>query len=180
MRLYGITMFVHILGVIALFGGFAMQQRAGARIRAASRYDQARPWAAMLDLTRPMVPSGAIMLLVTGAVLASRLAPGGEPPVWVGFAAVTVALLGLAGWLVDNRRIGRIAGAVVDGEGALSAEARRRIASAPLWSAHAASNGAALGTLWLMTNKPGVVESAVAVLLPAAIGAAVGARLGRA
>jgi predicted integral membrane protein DUF2269 len=180
MRLYGVTMFVHVLGVIALFGGFAMQQRAGARLRAAGRYDEARPWSAVLDLTRPMVPSGAIMLLATGAVLAARLAPGAPPPVWVPVAAVTVLAVGLLGWLVVNRRIAAIAGAVRDGDGALPADARRRIASASLWSALAASNGAALGTLWLMTNKPGVVESALAVLLPAAIGAAVGVRLARA
>jgi len=176
MRLYGITMFVHILGVIALFGGFAMQQRAGVRLRAATRAEQALSWAAVLDMTRPMVPSGAVMLLVTGAVLVSRLGPG-APPVWVPVAAVTVLGVGLAAWLVVNRGIGAIAGALLEHEGELSAEARRRIGSARLWATLAATNGAALGTLWLMTNKPGVVESLVAVLLPAAVGAIVGARL---
>jgi uncharacterized membrane protein len=178
MRLYAITMFVHILGVIAMFGGFAMQQRAGGRLRQASSPTDARPWSELLMMTRPMVPSGAVMLLLTGGYLAYRMG-GSQPPAWVMVAAITVLWIGLAALVIVNPRLAAIARSLNSGDTPPAADGARSIASAALWGGLAASNGSALGTLWLMTAKPGLVEALIAVSLPTIVGAIVGGRLGR-
>ena len=178
MRLYAITMFIHILGVIALFGGFAMQQRAGGRLRDAVDTSSARPWSEVLTMTRPIVPSGAVMLLGTGAYLSFRMS-GAHPAVWVMVAAVTVTCIGIAAIAIVIPGFAAIATSLSRGDGSLSPGAASAIGAPLTWSALAASNGAAIGTLWLMTAKPGLLEAVVAVTLPATIGGIVGARLGR-
>jgi hypothetical protein len=97
MRLYAVAMFVHILGVIALFGSFVIVHRVPPRLRGATRYNAAR----------------------------------------------TLGRTGLA-------------------------------------TAAGAANGAALGVLWLMTARPGVVESVSVVTVATVVGALVGRRAARA
>src|SRR5215208_5675718 len=110
MRAYAIAMFVHVLGIIALFGGFAMQHRAGARLRQAARHDEARPWAELLVATRTMVPSGAVMLLASGGYLAATRFPGMPP--WLAVAAVVVLCIGVAALAVVSPREAALGGAV--------------------------------------------------------------------
>ena len=177
MRLYAITMFIHILGVIALFGGFAMMQRFGAQLRRASTTGEARRWTELFGFTRGMLPGGAVMLLVTGAYLSFRLT-GGIPDPWVMVAATTVLLIAIVVIAVVFPAITEIVKTLPDRDEPLSPEAARRIGSGRLWGALAGANGAALGTLWLMTARPSLQESLIAVLLPAIIGAIIGTRLG--
>jgi hypothetical protein len=178
MRLHALALLVHILGVIAMFAGFAMLQRAGARVRRATTHAEARPWAELLTMGRPMPPSGAVMVLLSGAYLSTRFA-GPRPPAWIVAPALAAAFIGALALAVVNRDIGAIAASVAAGDGPLSSDAAARVGRARTWSALAAANGAALGALWVMTMKPGPLESAVAALLPIVVGALVGARLGR-
>jgi hypothetical protein len=159
-----------------VFAGFATQHRAGSRLRQATRYDEARPWAELLVATRSMVPSGALMLLASGGYLTARMWP--NPPAWIVVAIVSVLFVGTAALTVWPR-FSAISKAVAVGEGPLPATAFEPIARAGTWAAHASANGAALGTIWLMTAKPASLEATSVVLLPALIGAIVGVRLAR-
>ena len=177
MRLQAIALFVHILGVIATFSGLSMQQRAGSRLRKATTYAEARPWSDVLAMTRPMVPSGAVMLVLTGAYLTTQVATP-RPPVWIVVAIVAVVVMGILALAVVNRGFGAIAAGVAAGDGPLSGDAAGRITNRRLWSALGSANAAALGTLWLMTAKPGPLESVLVVTIAVLIGAVAGRRLG--
>jgi hypothetical protein len=177
MRLYAVAMFVHVLGIIAVFGGFAMQHRAGSRLRHAARYDEARPWAELLAATRTMVPSGAGMLLASGGYLSARLWP--NPPAWLVVAIVAVVFIGVAALAVVGPRFRAIGSSVAVGEGPLSAASTQAIAGAAAWTTLAATNGAALGTIWLMTARPALVEAVLVVLVPTIVGGIVGLRVAR-
>jgi hypothetical protein len=177
MRLYGLALFVHILGVIAIFAGFSMQQRAGGRLRAARTRVEAHPWAEVLDMTRVMPPSGAVMVLLTGAYLSTRFSTSGVPT-WIVVAVIAALLIGTVSSMIVSRDFKGITAAVAASEGSLSADAAARIARPRTWSALGTANGAALGAVWLMTMKPGPLEAWLAVLLPAGLGAMAGARLG--
>ena len=74
--------------------------------------------------------------------------------------------------------IGAIAAGVAAGDGPLSGDGVGRITSRRLWSALGSANAAALGTLWLMTAKPGPLESVLVVTIAVLIGAVAGWRLG--
>jgi hypothetical protein len=177
MRLYAIAMFVHVLGLIAVFAGFAIQQRAGLRLRQAARFEEARPWAEMLVVTRSMIPSGALMLLASGGYLSARMWP--NLPAWVLVAIVAVLFLGTASLAVIGPRFAAIGRSVSVGEGSLSVAATQTIARADTWATLSAANGAALGTIWLMTARPALLEAVLVVLLPAIIGAIVGIKVAK-
>jgi hypothetical protein len=178
MRLYGLALFVHILGVIAMFAGFAMQQRAGSRLRGAATHAEARPWTELLEMTRLMPLSGAIMVLVTGGYLSSRFGSR-QVPVWMGVAVLAAVVIGATALFVVNRDIRAIIASVNAGEGPLSVEAAAHLARPRTWGALGAANGAALGAVWLMTMKPGPIEAWLALILPTGIGMIAGTRLGK-
>lgn len=171
MRLYGIALFIHMMGLIAMFAGFALQQRLGAKVRATFGRDEARHWAGMLDATRPMTPSGAVMMFVSGGYMAWGMR--GSPPPWVVAGIGSVAFIGLAMFLMVGPRFAALHRAIAS-DPAVAAAAIRDGAT---WAAFCAANGAGLGTIWIMSVKAGLLESLGAVLVPAIIGAVVGFRL---
>ncbi len=61
MTLYTVALFIHFLGLIALFAGFAIYQRAGMRLRNANALVEARIWLDLLMTTRGMFMGGAVM-----------------------------------------------------------------------------------------------------------------------
>jgi hypothetical protein len=170
---HAIFMTVHVLGLIAVFAGFSIQHRAGARLRQAVRSDGARPWSEQLEATRPMVPSGTAMLLVSGVFLSAPMRF--HLPPWVVVSIASVILIGLAG-RTFGRRFAAMERAVPAEDGPLSHAAMQTIHNPVTWALHAAANGAALATIWLMTAKPGWVQSILLVVAAVATGAIVGAR----
>jgi hypothetical protein len=170
MSLYSVVMFVHVLGLIAVFAGFAIQQRAGARLRIARRGDEAKPWADLLVDTRSMVPWGTLMLLLTGWYLAGGL---WRPP-WVLAAVIAVIFMAAASGLLVWPGYLAIGRHVSESPGPLSSAAARAVRQPRTWAALSSANGAGLGTLWLMTAKPAAVEATLVVLFGATAGALAG------
>jgi hypothetical protein len=176
MRAYAVTMFVHVLGIIALFGAFVLHHRAIGRLRRAARREEARPWAELLVEIRAMLPAGAAMLLASGGYLAARLTAPTEA--WIMVAATTVLLIGAVSLAVVNPYIGAVRDALRDGDGPMGAAADAIARPLPP-TLLAAANGAALGATWLMTARPGMLEAVLAVAIPAVAGALIGARAAR-
>ncbi len=174
---YAVAMVVHILGVVALMGAFILLNQVGPRLRRAARHEEARPWAELLLVVRAMMPAGAAMLLLSGGYLASRL--GARPPAWVVVAAVDVLLIGAVALGIVGPWLGAAHRAVAAGDGALGTDARRAIARPAVPPAVAAANGMALGTLWLMTARPGPAQSLLVVGTLATAGALIGLRQAR-
>jgi hypothetical protein len=163
MTLYGIALFLHILGVINLFGGMVLVQQAGGRLRGSSTWEEARHWLGLLAVTRGMFAFGSVLLLVTGIYMTHQ---GWTYRPWIVVAIVVVVLFAVVGGAVLGRRLaglGRMAaersGPIADGDGAL-------FRSPGFWSAVFALNGGALGVVWLMTNKP---DWTVSIAVPVAL-----------
>jgi hypothetical protein len=173
MRLYGIALFIHMMGLIAMFAGFALQQRLGAKLRATMGQDEARHWARMLDATRPMTPSGAVMMFVSGGYMAWGMRA--TLPPWVSVGIGSVAFIGLTMFLLVGPRFAAIHRAI----GSDPAAAAAALRDGATWASFCAANGAGLGTIWIMSVKAGLLESLIAVLVPATMGAVVGLRLAR-
>src|SRR6185436_9502717 len=94
----GIILFIHILGVVALFGGLVLIQNTGRRLRSAPTWAEARTWLSLLRQVPGMFVGGGIMLLATGLELARE--QWGFTTPWVVVAVITVlsvALYGLFG-----------------------------------------------------------------------------------
>lgn len=168
---YELAKVLHFLGLIALFGFFVLWSRAGGRLRAAGTATEARSWLALLDMSRPMLPSAAVMLAVSGLAMAALRWRGSYPFLAVGLVAVLAIWLVWA--LVGARHLRAMRSAVGDGDGPLPATAARLILDPARWGALGVLNGAALGVLFVMTTKLGWIAAvAVVVGLAALVGLA--------
>lgn len=173
---YELTKVVHFLGLIALFGAFAIYARAGGYLRSATTLAGVRGSLVWLDATRPMLNGGAGMVLVSGLAMASLRWRAPVPFVAVGL--ITLLLIGMVS-TVNNRHLKTLSAAIPPGDGSPSPELRAIILQPLPWTVAFARNTAALGALLIMTLKTGWVASIAIVLALAVIGAAVGRRLAR-
>ena len=153
MNLYNISLFVHMIGLIALFGGFVILQQAGARLRRAATWQVARTWLELLRLAPSMLIAGTVFMLASGLVM-TRVQWTFMTP-WVLVAMVIAVMFVVLGVLVVGRSLTRIGRASRESEGPISGQARTLLAAPVLWSTLLGMNGAALGVVWLMTTKPG-------------------------
>lgn len=125
----------------------------------------------MLDATRPMAPSGAVMMLLSGGYMTYSM--WRQMPAFIQVGLASVAFIGVAMTLVGARF------AALHREIASDPAAVAAVRRGSTWAAFCAANGAALGTIWIMSIKPGMLESALVVAVPALIGWMVGLRLAR-
>ena len=173
MDLYGLALFIHILGVITLFGAFVLIQRTGSQMRTAESVEQIRLWMRILQPTRQMFASSSLFLLLTGLYMTWDAWDWSTPWVVVGIATI-VMIMGLGNTLAGPslRRIGMTAGKAEPGQ--ITDELRAAVREPKLWMVLGANNAAALAAIWIMTNKPGWVASITIVAVPAVVGAFVG------
>ncbi|MGH7564324.1 MAG: DUF2269 family protein [Gemmatimonadota bacterium] len=172
MRLYDIALFVHMLGLIALFGAFVVSVGAGARLRSATDMEQIRTWLGLLESTGPMFPAGLGLLLLSGLYMMMDSWRALYP--WIAVALVGLILIGVLGGVVVGRRLRALSAATAESGGTVSEDLSRRIAEPLTWTMMAALNGLALGIVWVMSTKPGWAGSIIAVALATVLGAALG------
>ena len=178
MDLYGLALFIHILGVITLFSAFVLVQRVGIQLRAAETVDDVRLWMRILMPVKNMFASASILLLLTGLFMTWRAWTWETPWVVVGIATV-VALMGLGNTLAGPslRKIGMTAGKAQPGP--IPQELRAALHEPKLWIVMNGNNAAALGAIWIMTNKPGLLASIAIVVGLWIGGAAIGSALAK-
>lgn len=178
MSSHGVAMFVHLLGVITLFGGIGLQQRGGTRLRQATTVGEVRLWLGLLRPTGRMLPAAVVILLASGLYLTAQDWTLATP--WIATATVTVLAMAAVGAGVLGRRFRAIGIASADAaEGPVPPQVAGLLRAPGVWAALSGVNGAALGVLWLMTNKPGWATSVGVVVGAMVVGAAVGAVLAR-
>jgi hypothetical protein len=175
MTAYDIALFFHLLGVIAMFSGFAVYTRAGIRLRAATDMDQVRSWLGMLESSGPMFASGSVLLLVSGVYM--MVMRWRAPLPWLSVALFGLLTIWIVGATVSGKHLRHIRSAVSEARGSISGELSFRIANPFAWTVVTALNGLALGIVFVMTTKPGWLGSIGVALGGMTIGAAVGASL---
>jgi hypothetical protein len=175
---YSLALFIHILGVITFFGGMVILQRAGDRLRAAETVGELRLWLSLLRQVRGMFGSGAFLLLASGLYMTNDAWTFTTS--WVLVAIVTLVAMVALGSLVVGRSLARIGAGTggVAGE-SIPNDVKHWVHSPRVWSVAAANNGAAIGLIWLMTNKPGWTASIAIVVVLAAAGGLIGTVLSR-
>jgi Predicted integral membrane protein (DUF2269) len=175
MNWYTFSVFVHMLGLVAIFGGFVLLQNSGRRLRAATTWQEARPWLDLLRTFGGMVGGGGVMMLASGSYM-TRVQWDFQAP-WIVAGAVSALIFMVAGPLVAGRRLGALRRAAATSEGELGDRGRASITDPTLWSSIFAMNGLALAMVWLMVMKPGWTGAVLIPVVLAAIGWLAGARV---
>jgi len=164
--LYLIAFFVHLVGIVNLFGGFILLNQAGVLYRRAATWEATRSFLTMLQFAPGMLIGGAIILLISGAYMAATRWGMGAPWVTAGVMAAVLALgIGIFVLGPEIRRLRKIA----DGkEGAIAPSDRPALVTSNIWPWGSVTNGVTLSIAWLMVMKPGW---AMSLALPFVLGA---------
>ena len=173
MNIYVIALFAHIVGAIGTFIGVSVWLFAAEALRRARTVEQVR------ILTSLIQPSGVVAIVsilflgIAGFYMA--LTAWGEHATWIIVATIGFVLLAPFGAFVIDPRlrdIARAAAAAPDGllPATLVARTHDPLVGIGLYTYF----GVLLGIVYLMTTKPTLATSILAMVIAAALGLAVG------
>lgn len=173
MNIYVIALFAHVIGAIGTFIGVSVWLFSAEALRRARTVEQVR------ILTSLIQPSGVVaivsILLLGVAGLYMAVTIWGEPAAWIVVATISFLLLAPFGAFVIDprlRAIARAAAAAPDGlpPATLIARTHDPFVGIGLYT----YVGVLLGIVYLMTTKPPLATSILAMVIAAALGLAAG------
>lgn len=157
------ALFLHVIAAIGLTSAGVVQVAASVRVRRATTGIELASWARFARGMGPIAAISAALSLFTGGHLAGVAWGFDHPFVTLGTAAIF--LLAPVGPMLGGARLRRLAAAADEaGNGPVSAELAERAADPVLWGAVYSQVGLAVGFVWIMTNKPGWVATAIVLL----------------
>lgn len=175
MNWYSIALFAHIVGVLALFITQALQWLTTLRLRRAQTLAQARERLGFASGINRLMPMTLVLIIGAGVYMAAIGQLFTAP--WLDVSFVAIVIMMALGMGVVGRRMGVVRRAIAGAtsEGALPAALQARIADPALWVGAQAPVALALSIVYLMTTKPDLLVSIVAVIVALALGAGIGA-----
>jgi hypothetical protein len=169
MTAYSIALFLHLVGVLALFAGIALEQTGLRRLRSAASVAQAREWMTLLRGLRRIDTPAGLTILVSGGYLATH---GAGHHAWVAAGIVGMVAMALLGVAVGRPRFLAIVTAMPATDGPVSSSLRARLAD-PILRASAATRAAlGLGIVFDMAVKPAAAGAVIALVVALLAGAA--------
>lgn len=169
MSAYSIALFLHLVGVLALFAGIGLEQTGLRQLRTAPSLAQVREWMMLLRRLRRLDGPAALIILVSGGYLAQH---GAGHHAWVAAGIVGMVLMAVLGAAVGRPRFIAIAKAVPATDGPVSPSLRQRLED-PVLRATAATRAAlGLGIVFVMVVKPAAVGVAIVFAVALTLGAA--------
>jgi len=166
MDVYALTLFFHLLFLLAAVAAASLSTFAALRLRAAGDVEEVRRWHALIQKIVPAFPVASLGLFATGAYMTERLRDWSMPWIWASLAGLAaIALLGSG---VEARR-GRALMRSIERSG-MSAETRRLLSDPVAWSAKLMTLTLALAVMFIMTAKPPAADAAAALVIAGALG----------
>ncbi|MGH2708669.1 MAG: hypothetical protein ACRDJK_10290, partial [Actinomycetota bacterium] len=87
-----VALFIHLLGVVALFIAMGIVQRGGSGVRVSSTVEELRLWLGLVQTTRAMFPAALLFILGSGLYMADRSWSFDTP--WIVVAIVSIVVIG--------------------------------------------------------------------------------------
>lgn len=167
---YHISLYVHLLALVAASAISSVVHLGKSRARCAASLAEARQWLMLVGAAARFFPLVTLTLFATGAYMVSVRSPWSWSTGWVEAGIVGVVFLMLSGAVLGARgaRTGRaLAAAAGDAERARAA-LHDPVAAALSW----VNTGVALGVVFAMAAKPSLAGSLSALVVGAAAGLA--------
>ncbi|HEX6780221.1 MAG TPA: DUF2269 family protein [Ktedonobacterales bacterium] len=168
MSFYTLALFAHILGVLGVFIGIALDWATTLRLRRARTVALVREVTSLVGFQARLIQISALLLLVAGIYMTATAWSRDTPWIVVSLAALIV-MGGLSGG-VNGRRLAAIRKAAgASSDAVLPPALQRRVADPVLLIGVQTALMVGLGALFLMTTKPdwpgALMTLAVAVVL---------------
>ena len=173
MSLYTLALFLHIVGAIGAFIGVSIWLFVAVALRRAQQVAQVRALSGLIKPSGVLAVGSILLLGVAGIYMA--LTAWGEHATWIIVATIGFLLLAPFGvFLIDPRlrALGKVAAASPDGvlPAALAARTRDPIVGVGL----CIYVSVLLGIVFLMTNKPALEVSILAIVVATVLGLVAG------
>lgn len=177
MSLYTIALFLHVAGALAFGAGAFMSLLSFWAMRRAQRIEEVRPILGLSSLSGPVLGIGMLVNLVAGLYMTADT--WGWQTAWIIVAIVTLVLFIAAGAVMGTRR-GAIANLIKDmPDSPLPETVAQRIHDPLFGTSVYMMLALLLGIVFLMTAKPALDGSIVAIVVAAVLGAVVSLPLWR-
>ena len=151
MSIYGIVLFLHIVGALGLFAGMGLEQVSLARLRDAESPTQARDWLGVLsNLRRTDGPSGFLILATGFYMMATRWGRG----TWMAIGVVGMVLMAAIAIAVTSRRARALKEALAKADAVVWSAVRARLADPLMRMAATLRLAIGLGIVFNMAVKP--------------------------
>lgn len=170
MSIYGIILFLHIVGALGLFAGIALEQVSLARLREVGMTNQARDWLGVLsNLRRIDAPSG-LLILATGLYMVAK---AWSHQAWTGVAIIGMVLMAAISVAVTSRRVRAAKDAVGPSDAVISTGLRERLSDPVMRMAATLRAAIGVGIVFDMAVKPAAPGALAAIGVALAVGALV-------
>jgi hypothetical protein len=173
MSAYSIALFLHLVGVLALFAGIGLEQIGLRQLRNARSVAQVREWMTLMRGRRRIDGPAALAILVSGGYMMGH---GAGYHAWVAAGIAGMVAMAVLGAGVGRPRFVAIGRAISATDGPVSSSLRDRIGDPILRLSAATRFALGLGVVFDMVVKPGAVGATVVLIIALAIGAAVAVR----
>lgn len=164
-----ILLFLHILAVVMLFSGIALEIAGFVRLQRATTCAQARAATLNFPLVGPLMGFGVLLLLGAGIAMVYLGGFGWKPP-WIGVTFVVTIILAVNGPLTNGRRSQAISVlAARAGDGPVTAKLRTACNDWFLTYSILLTPCELVAALFMMTTKPGFIACITAVIFAALV-----------
>jgi hypothetical protein len=175
---YGIVLFLHVLGVVALFVALAIALMGLRRMRAAQTVVQLQEWAGVTSMLAVVYPVSAIVIVLSGIYM--TLTRWSFLAGWPSVALFMVVVLGILGGAVSGKREEAIHASVLKApSGPVPSSLSTMLDDPVLWTSNHMNIAFAVGIAFLMAVKPGLTWSFIAMVVFGVLGYVAAQMLGR-
>ena len=166
--LYTIALFIHIVGVLGLFACISLELVSLFGLRLARMLEEVRVWASLHQVIAWAFPLATLLTVGAGLFLALN-AWGWRVP-WIDVSFFAFIAMGLLGRLNTGRhqQLHRAMGEALSGS--VPMELREQLHDPVLWSSTLLLTAIGLGVVFLMTIKPGLLGSLLALSMAIVVG----------
>lgn len=171
MTLYSGALFLHVLGALALFVALGLEWTGLGFMRRSSSLQEARQCFRVLMLP-PKIYGPTLAFILLPGIYMAVVAWGNAA--WINTAFAAVLVLVITGRVLTMPRMIAIGKALSAEDESLSAEIHERFNDRFIWKSLYVRVAMAVGIIFLMTFRPGIVGSLVAMVVAAGIGFAIG------
>jgi len=176
MSLYPFALFLHIVAVLGLFIATGIEWTTLFGVRSAKNVAQVRQFMNVNTAFELVFPVAALLILVAGLYMTFTV--WGWSQAWINVSLLALISMGILGPTINARRMKAIhISAELTPDGPVPASLKKQINNRVLWTTVQAMSFADLGIIYLMTIKPGWIESIVVIIVTATVGAIVAQRM---
>jgi hypothetical protein len=173
MTTYTLALFVHIVGAIGVFIGVSVWLLAALALRRAQSVGQVRALTSLIQPSGVVTIISILLLGVAGFYMAITV--WGERATWIIVATISFLLLAPFGAVVIDRRLRALAKAAATAlDGPLPTSLAARVRDPLLGTGLSVYIAVLLGIVFLMTTKPTLFDSIIAIAIATALGLAAG------